>query len=59
MDFDFAKNQLLLKLRNLYSDPNKRLFALFEQGWTVGEKLLFSEYWTYKARLCTRHKWES
>ena len=38
---------------------NKRLFALFEQGWTAGDKLLFKAYWAYKARLCTRHKWES
>jgi len=38
---------------------NKRLFALFEQGWTAGDKLLFKAYWAYKARLCSYHRWES
>jgi len=38
---------------------NKRLFALFEQGWTAGHKLLFKAYWSYKARLCSHHRWES
>ena len=38
---------------------NKRLFALFEQGWTAGDKLLFRAYWSYKTRLCTHHRWES
>ena len=38
---------------------NKRLFALFEQGWTAGDKLLFKAYWAYKVRLCTHQKWES
>jgi hypothetical protein len=38
---------------------NKRLFALFEQGWTGGDKLLFKAYWGYKTRLCTHHRWES
>lgn len=37
---------------------NKRLFALFEQGWTAGNKLLFKAYWAYKARLCSHHRWE-
>ena len=26
---------------------NKRLFALFEQGWTAGDKTLFKAYWAY------------
>ncbi len=38
---------------------NKRLFALFEQGWTAGDKLLFRCYYAYKARLCWHHRWES
>lgn len=38
---------------------NKRPFALFEQGWTAGDKLLFKAYWAYKARLCSHHRWES
>lgn len=38
---------------------NKRLFALFERGWTAGDKLLFRAYWSYKRRLCTHHCWES
>jgi hypothetical protein len=38
---------------------NKRLFALFEQGWTADGKLLFRAYWSYKTRLCTHHRWES
>jgi hypothetical protein len=38
---------------------NKRLFALFEQGWTAGDKLLFRCYYAYKARLCCHHRWES
>jgi len=38
---------------------NKRLFALFEQGWTADDKLLFKAYWSYKTRLCTHHRWES
>jgi hypothetical protein len=38
---------------------NKRLFALFGQGWTAGNKLLFKAYWAYKARLCSHHRWES
>ena len=37
---------------------NKRLFALFEQGWAAGDKLLFKAYWSYKARLCSHHRWE-
>ena len=37
---------------------NKRLLALFEQGWTAGDKLLFRAYWAYKARLCSHHRWE-
>lgn len=37
---------------------NKRLFALFEQSWTAGDKLLFKAYYAYKARLCVHHRWE-
>lgn len=38
---------------------NKRLFALFQQGWTAGDRLLFRAYWSYKARLRSHHRWES
>jgi hypothetical protein len=38
---------------------NKRLFALFEEGFTAGDKLLFKAYYSYKARLCAHHRWES
>ena len=38
---------------------NKRLFALFEQGWAADNKLLFRAYWAYKSRLCSHHRWES
>ena len=38
---------------------NRRLLALFKQGWTAGDKLLFKAYWSYKARLCSHLRWES
>lgn len=38
---------------------NKRLFALFGEGWVAGDCLLFKAYYAFKARLCVHHKRES
>jgi hypothetical protein len=38
---------------------NRRLFALFEKGWTRGDKLLFRCYREYKKRLCYHRRTES
>ena len=37
---------------------NRRLFALFENGWKKGEGLLFHCYREYKKRLCYHHRAE-
>lgn len=37
---------------------NRRLLALFEKGWTRGNKLLFHCYCEYKKRLCYHHRAE-
>jgi hypothetical protein len=38
---------------------NRRLFALFEQGWKGSNRTLFKAYYAYKLRLITHHRWES
>jgi len=38
---------------------NRRLLALFRNGWTKGDKLLFHCYREYKKRLCYHHRVES
>ena len=37
---------------------NRRLLALFQKGWTRGDKLLFHCYREYKKRLCYHHRAE-
>jgi len=37
---------------------NRRLLALFGEGWTKGDKLLFHCYREYKKRLCYHHRAE-
>lgn len=46
------------QLNQEYADANRRLLALFEQGWSLGDPLLSKAYAAFKMRLCYRHRAE-
>jgi len=74
MDADFNEAQIAFANANAHMElapagddeankaaeaANRRLLALFEKGWTRGDKLLFHCYREYKKRLCYHHRVES
>jgi hypothetical protein len=46
-------------VRKQTEQANKRLWALFSEGWGPDETHLFPAWWAYKGRLLHHHRWEA